>query len=96
MSTDREKQTGANTAGQSELIEPLGATCGECGSDMEIVRPGKWQCTKCELDAMLDCIYAKGFSDAVTKAIGICSGYCNSHGNPWWPIVQAIKQMKPN
>ena len=25
MSTDREKQTGANTAGQSELIEPLGA-----------------------------------------------------------------------
>lgn len=26
MSTDREKQTGANTAGQSELIEPLG-TC---------------------------------------------------------------------
>ena len=24
MSADREKQTGANTAGQSELIEPLG------------------------------------------------------------------------
>lgn len=24
MSTDREKQAGANTAGQSELIEPLG------------------------------------------------------------------------
>ena len=26
MSTDREKQAGANTAGQSELIEPLGLT----------------------------------------------------------------------
>ena len=24
------------------------ATCGECGSDMTHVRPGKWQCDVCE------------------------------------------------
>lgn len=29
------------------------ARCGVCGSDMQIVRPGKWQCLKCELDEML-------------------------------------------
>ncbi len=28
MSTDRENQAGANTAGQSELIEPLDEACG--------------------------------------------------------------------
>lgn len=86
----------SETLSQLRVDCALGATCGKCGSDMEIVRPGKWQCTKCELDAMLDCMYAKGFSDAVTKAIGICRGYSNSHGNTWWPIAQAIKQMKPN
>ena len=69
MSADREKQAGANTAGQSELIEPLGATCGECGSDMELVRPSKWQCPKCELDAMLKDAKREGLLMAHTIAV---------------------------
>ena len=29
------------------------STCGECGSDMTPVRPGKWQCDVCETKAMI-------------------------------------------
>lgn len=27
--------------------------CAKCGSTLEEVRPGKWQCTKCELENLL-------------------------------------------
>ena len=36
------------------------ATCLICQSDMQLVRPGKWQCTKCELDEMLAAVRAEG------------------------------------
>ena len=48
-----------------ELIETCcEATCPVCGSDMDMVRPGKWQCQKCELDGMLSEAHKKGWEQA--------------------------------
>jgi len=31
-------------------------SCGVCGSDLTLVRPGKYQCEKCELTALLESV----------------------------------------
>lgn len=53
-------------AGNSSIPEPVGLlcatadetaathTCGACGSELEHIRPGRWQCNHCEA-APLDC-----------------------------------------
>lgn len=37
----------ATFVGASEELE-VEVRCGKCGAPMEAVRPGKWQCPKCE------------------------------------------------
>ena len=41
------------------------ATCLVCGSDMDFVRPGKWQCQKCELDEMLQQARREGKAEGI-------------------------------
>lgn len=48
-----------------ELENDDAATCLVCGSDMQLVRPGKWQCGKCELDEMLAAERAAGYAAGV-------------------------------
>ena len=43
-------------------------SCTTCGSDMELVRPGKWQCQKCELDNMLKQAHRSGWEQAKREA----------------------------
>ena len=60
-----------------ELIETCcEATCPVCGSDMDMVRPGKWQCQKCELDNMLYEAHRKGWEQAKEEAKHL-SFYCS-------------------
>lgn len=42
--------------------------CAECGSTLEEVRPGKWQCTKCELDQMMVDQYNNGYQAGLTQS----------------------------
>lgn len=42
--------------------------CAKCGSTLEEVRPGKWQCTKCELDRMMADQYNAGYQAGLSKA----------------------------
>jgi hypothetical protein len=34
--------------GVYNLADEPQAPCGDCGTAMELVRPGKWQCNSCE------------------------------------------------
>ena len=48
------------------------STCGECGSDMTPVRPGKWQCDVCESRDFVRREQAKAlrhFADNFTKCV---------------------------
>lgn len=42
--------------------------CPECGSTLEEVRPGKWQCVKCELDQMRADQYNAGYQAGSTQS----------------------------
>ena len=42
--------------------------CPECGSTLEEVRPGKWQCAKCELDQMMADQYNAGYQAGSTQS----------------------------
>lgn len=62
-----------------ELIETCcEATCHVCGSEMDMVRPGKWQCQKCELDNMLHEAHNKGWEQAKAEAKHL-SFSCSCH-----------------
>ncbi len=42
--------------------------CAKCGSTLEAVRPGKWQCQKCELDQMMADQYNEGYQAGLSKS----------------------------
>ena len=42
--------------------------CAKCGSTLEEVRPGKWQCNKCDLDQMMADHYNAGYQAGLSKA----------------------------
>ena len=53
------------------------ATCGDCGSDMTPVRPGKWQCDVCESRDFVRREQAKALRWASRqRGMGNCDGWC--------------------
>ena len=66
------------TAELAEVREEYGHKCAKCGSVLQLVRPGKWQCQKCELDNMLYEAHRKGWEQAKAEAKHL-SFSCSCH-----------------
>ena len=61
--------------------DELTATCLECGSDLDLVRLGKWQCAKCDLDELLEQARAEGRREELEPME--CGHPCAAYVDEW-------------